>query len=861
MTKKQTPEKAVAREGTTGLFKQYKARDIGSKRDCGARFVRLFAATTFLTPLSGQALAQDASSPPTGTQDAQQTSGSGTRQPEEGLQDIIVTATRRQESAQRVPMSIQALGAEKLAERQVTSFADYANLVPSLSFQSLGPGRSEPFFRGISVKGSSASTVGLYLDEIPITTAGGSSGTRSRMPDPHIYDIERLEALSGPQGTLFGANSLAGTIRIITNKPDPDKFEAGYDAQVNKFGDGDFGGMLEGFANVPVTEGVAVRLMGYWKKDGGYIDNRPASHTFQLGDDDPSTTYTKDNSHIAKKDYNPNTEYGGRAALRIDLDDNWTVTPSITGQYQSSEGGFNYDPDIGDLAVHDFNPSYNKDRWYQASLTIEGKIGDFDIVSATGYFRRKIHNVQDYTYYTVTYDDFGPGLDTYLMFRDPQGNFLDPVQKWDGRANYKYFTQEFRVSTPNDWFLHGTAGVFYQDRTTEFDNDLIIAGLSTATVGVNMAPSTAVKGDDFYLVQSNGYAEDFGVFAEGSIDISNAITLTGGIRYFDARTRGIGFSGTYFSALNARRAVDMINNKPGCADILPLATDERLTCVNFDIPYRETGETHKASLSWKVDSDKMVYATYSTGFRPGGGNTLPGSPPFKADTLSNYEVGFKTEWGGKFRLNGAFYYEVWNGVQYPVFPIGFSGVPVTVNAGDAEVKGIELNADLHLGPITLSTSGAYNDAQLTTNFCNLDPILKVVQLATCTTPESTAAAKGTRLPRQPKLKMQGSIRYDARIGKYDIFTQGVGYFQTNSTSALDARDNALLGNTRGFASFDFSVGAKLDDFTIEAFIQNAFDKRGQLSKNTFCPIIYCSGSSRTYPIKPQFFGLKFGQRF
>lgn len=762
---------------------------------------------------------------------------------------IVVTATRSAENMQRVPISIQALATETLSERNIVSFTDYVNMLPSVSFSTLGPGRTSVFFRGISVSGGNFSTVGTYLDEIPITTAG-------RMPDVHVYDVARVEALSGPQGTLFGASSLAGTIRIITNKPDSGKFEAGYDVQVNKYGKGDAGAMFEGFVNIPVHEDIAVRLMGFYRSDGGYIDNVPASLTYQLGDDDPNTTYTVNNARQVKDDFNTVEEYGGRLAIGIDLDENWTVTPAITAQYLNAKGSFNYDPRFGDLVVHDFFPTYNKDKWYQAALTIEGKIGDFDVISATGYFRRKILNANDYTYYTVTYDSFGPGYESYLKFEDASGDFIDPTQQYFGRFKQMKFTQEVRISTPKDWPFHLTLGGFYQKQKNENNGDYFIEGLAAISqLPANLDKGQPVKRDAFYLVENDQTYKDSAIFAEGSVNILDSLKLTAGIRGFKVNNLIYGFGGVAGSARSSR-AYDVINQRPRCTLPLP---DQRLTCINTNIPFKEKGETHKINLTWQVTPDHMVYATYSTGFRPGGGNRIAPNNPFKADKLTNYELGFKTTWNNMFRLNGAVYYEDWSGLHYSVVPYGFQGAGVTVNAGKARVYGVEMDATLALGGFTIAASGAYNDAALSEDLCKLGTDL--APLAACPLDEQISAKKGTRLPRQPKLKLQASVRYEWELGNADAYLQGVGYYQTSSTSNLDTYKNFLLGNTPGFASFDFSAGAKLGNKTVEFFIQNIFDKRGQLSKNTFCSIEYCSDSSRTFPIKPQFFGLRFGQRF
>lgn len=805
------------------------------------RALGILGASTVLSSMAlpVAALAQSAPAPAPAPDAAAADNGTG------GLGEIVVTATRKAESVQKVPISIQALGAEKLEQHQVSTFADYASMLPSVSFSGLGPGQSEVYFRGIAVDGGALSTSGTYLDDVPISQPG-------RMPEVHIYDIERVEALSGPQGTLYGAGSLAGTLRIITNKAKIGKFEAGTDVQVDAYGKGAAGAMVEGFVNIPVNEHIAVRMMGFYDHEGGYIDNTHGTYTYQLGDDDPNTTYTVDNATLVQKNYNPVDSYGGRINATIEAGD-WKLYPSVTYQYLDAKGFFNYDPRVGDLEVHDYSPTENVDKWVQASLTIQGKIGDFDLVSSSGYFRRKIHNTSDYTYYSVHYDQLGPGYENYLKFRDKSGNFINPTQSYIGRLTQTKVTQELRLSVPKEWGFDLTVGGFFQFQKMAQDDDYQIPGLSQIDLATSCADgcqwNPAIKRDAFYNQDLNQRFRDYAVFAEGTVPITSQIKVTGGIRVFKANNSVYGFSGVASQAL-----------KLGCT--VPFPANQRFSCVNNNKPaYNETGETHKVSVTWQVTSDKMVYATYSTGFRPGGTNQLPEMGTYKADRLANYEVGVKTSWNNKLRWNAAVYYEKWTGVQYTVIPLGYFGNGGTVNAGAARVFGIESDFDLKLGQFTISGSGSYNDAKLTQDFCVLDPAT-LTPISDCTgKPDEIAAAKGTRLPRQPRFKGQLSARYEGDLGSLNDFAQVTMHAQTLSTSNLDTYKNSLLGNTPGFVSFDFSTGVSKDNWTLTAFIENVFDRRGELSKNTFCAIEYCSGSSRTMPIKPQYFGLKYSMRY
>ena len=712
--------------------------------------------------------------------------------------------------------------------------------MPSVSFQSFGPGQSQIYFRGVSSGGDGlhigpAPATGLYLDEVPVSTIAGSV-------DLHVYDISRIEALSGPQGTLFGASSLSGTLRLITNKPSTAGFEGGADLQVNKFGKGEFGGSLEGFMNFPLSDNAALRLVGFYRRDGGYIDNIPGSRTFTLDDGDPTTNLTVNNAALVEKDFNDVKTFGGRAALKVDLDDNWTVTPSVIYQNQKTSGPFLYDPRKGDLVVTDFQETRNKDRWFQAALTVEGKIGNWDMVYSGGYFERKVNSSADYSYYSVAYDTYGS---YYTNFPKAGGGFLDPSQYVFSGDKYTKQTHELRFVSPVENRFRVTAGLFYQRQTDAIEANYDIRGLSTIPTppNANLVPVGAAYGDTVFLTRIDRKDRDLAAFAEASFDITETVKLTAGIRGFEAKSSLFGFSGFNRNALAAICLPTTATNRP---------------CDNVDKKYKETGETHKVNLSWQVTPEKMLYATYSTGFRPGGNNRRPGILPFTSDTLSNYELGWKTSWlDRKLRINGAVFYEEWKDLQFGLVPVGNNGVTNTYNAGDARIYGIEGDFALSLGSLTLSGSGTYIDAKLTTDFCQVDATGNIV----CVTGVAPAAPKGTRLPVQPKFKGSLTARYEFPISSYDAFVQSSLSYQGGTRTFLTDADFAAVGATRGFSTFDFSAGTSFGDWTVEAFIQNAFDKRGQLGLNTACSTTICGPYSRAYTTKPQLFGLKLGTKF
>lgn len=780
----------------------------------------LMATAAFAAPM---ALAQ------TAPQDVPQAAGD-TPAASDGT-EIIVTAQKRSENLQNVPISIQALGTQKLEQLNIASFDDYAKVLPSVSFQSFGPGQTQLSFRGITsggdgLHGGSQPTAALYLDEIPVTTIASAV-------DLHVYDIARVEALSGPQGTLFGSSSLAGTLRIIPNKPDTKEFSGRIDVSGNKVGKGTGGGSIEGFVNIPLSDRAALRVMGFYQHDGGYIDSIPGTRTFTLGDDDPSTNVTVNNAKFVKDNVNTTDTAGGRAALKVDLDDNWTIEPSVVYQHQTTRGSFLFDPRYGDLKVTDFGPGYNRDAWALATMTINGKIGNWDLTYAGGYFDRRVENKQDYSEYSVAYDQFQGGFYTY--FPTANGGFLDPTQQVHNHDEYTKQSHELRISSPTGERYKLVAGLFYQRQTDRIVADYYINGLAD----IPNSPAVPKAGDDLFATRAFRVDRDYAAFIDGSFDITPQLTLAAGIRVFKVNNTFVGFSGFKSGTL--------------AANCVPVVADDRV-CNNFDRQAKQSGETHRVNLTYKFDADRLVYATYSTGYRPGGNNRRPNVNPYIADTLANYELGFKTSWfDRKLRLNGALFYEKWKNLQYGLSPVGSFGVTNIYNAGDARVYGAEMDFNLRLGRLTLSGSGALIDGKLTTDFCSFDAngnpdcALGVV-----------AAPKGTPLPVQPRFKGNMTARYEFDLGSSKAFIQGSLNHQSGTRSYLTTREADLLGRTQGFETFDFSVGAKVSGFDVSAFIQNAFDKRGILSINTACTPSICGAARRFYPIKPQVFGIKLG---
>ncbi|MEE2692184.1 MAG: TonB-dependent receptor [Pseudomonadota bacterium] len=775
-----------------------------------------------------------------------------------GVDVITVTAQKRSENVQDVPISIIALGTEKLDELQVSQFSDYAKFIPSLTFQSTGPNSTTVYFRGVVSGGdgnhsASLPSVGVYLDEQPVTTILGFLPV-------HIYDIERVEGVAGPQGTLYGASAQSGVLRIITNKPDTSGFSAGYDLEGNYVEHGDAGYQFEGFVNQPISDNAAIRLVGYYKKDAGYIDNVLGEKTF------PGSGISRDNAALVENNFNDVETFGARAALKIDLNDSWTVTPAVLAQKSRSHGVHFYDPDTGDLDVVRFEPEFNTDRFVQASLTLEGKIGDFDLVYAGAYLRRQIDSNYDYTdyayYYDVLYQSFGPGYNFSEYFYDNMYNLIDPSQFYQGDDSYGKYSNEIRLSSPQDRRLRFVVGFFQNYQRHDIHQQYIVRDLADI-LEVPDHPDT------IWLTEQQRIDRDLALFTEVEFDLTDRLTLVGGVRGYKYKNSLIGFNG-YGIGFSGSTGEAACFGPPSVPDS---------PCTNLDSVQKNTGETHKISLKYDVDDSKMVYLTYSTGFRPGGANRRTPLPPYLEDKLVNYEAGFKTGWADNtFVLNGAFFYQKWKDFQFPI--LGLNGLTEVQNAAQARIYGFE--ADMTWAPtdrFTLNGAVSVIDAELSENFCGYFDANRM-PVTDCPFPvddpltddiDETAdpeAPKGTPLPVVPKFKGTITARYEFPVGAMTGHLQSSVSGQTTSPSNLLVVDQQIIGDQEGFVLVDFTAGLRKDKWRMEAYLTNAFDERPDLYSFVACPIETCgvSGPSGTNGIyngtaRPRTYGIRFGQEF
>jgi iron complex outermembrane recepter protein len=804
---------------------------------------------------------------------------------------IIITATKREENLQNVPISVQVLGNRKLDQLNITNFEQYTKQLPSVTFQTAQPGFTTVYMRGIATGGDgnhsgSLPSVGSYLDEQPVTTIGGTL-------DVHIYDIARIESLAGPQGTLYGASSQAGTIRIITNKPEIGVISGRVDGELNTVAHGGIGGKIEGMINLPIGDHVAFRAVAFYQRDAGFIDNIFGERTYLAPD--PADDVHVDNSCCVEKDFNDLDTYGGRAALKVDLNDDWTVLPQFMYQKAVADGVFFMDRDQEDLETVRFRPEVARDKFWQAALTIQGRLANFDITYAGAFMDRKRFADTDYTDYTDTYNQYyidyynnyvdtygyapyfctGPGILGCNAYRDDAGNIIDPRQHITGTDHFTKQSHELRIASPSDKPIRALIGAFYQKQTNHIFQNYLVDNLAT-DLSVGGWPGT------LWLTNQERIDKDWALFGEASWDIVPQVTLTAGGRLYKFDNTLFGFAGFGFpnplvgglgSNTGENRCLTVNGEERVDDPTSPLATgdlDYDIPCFNVAnvvngeaVPRRSKGDgvLYRFNAQWKPQENLMFYATWSKGFRPGGINRQPLAPPYRPDFLINYEAGWKTTFlGNRLRWNGAIYHQKWEDIQFSF--LGLNSLTVIQNGRNARINGIETDINYSEGGLSLTAAAAYTDAKTRGNICEF--AIEVDPSPDCTgfdedgDPNSIVTPSGTRLPITPKFKGSATARYTWPMWSGRAHVQGVVAYQGSARSDLDPAQNALIGRIKSSTLVDLFAGYEWGNYSVELFGTNIFDERNELSRFVVCSI--CT-QVKIVPGRPRTFGIRMGAKF
>ena len=832
--------------------------------------------------------------------------GAALAQQSQGIEEITVTATKRGDvSIMDIAGSIQAFDTAAIRNQGLTDMESYTKLTPALTYFGNSTGQGKIFIRGIAdapdtfiVSQSSA----VYLDEQPIT--------QSAAVDPRLVDIERVEVLSGPQGTLFGSSSQSGTLRIVTNKPDPTKFEAFADATVKGMSEGGNSFDISGMVNIPLAEDAfALRLVGFSATEAGFIDNIEGTtgNCEALGKCPIGGPQL--NTDAVEKDWNETTITGGRVAAKWFINDSWSATLGLTTQSVDSDAENTYDPTIGDLELIAFSPDTFEDDWTQYSLTIEGNITDnLSFTSATAYFTRESKYVQDTTeyaayfgsfcyYFTATYNIycFQPA-GAYYWYNDPVGFLVNDQENSN-------FSQEIRLAYTGeriDW----VAGAFWEDRHEEWDFNTDVEGYRDSQAFSNWTrPYNEFLRPSYYFnnYSCGGYAapvgyyyciadgwgvpasptdtwwfsaddtdwETLAVFGEATFHFTDKFSMTAGARWFDVEQ-----TKQYFvENPGGRRTIAVPNlsgNAPGRKGCLipdqpcnPNDTDNpNDTGVNF-INSSDDDIAIKVALQYDINEDVMVYGLYSEGFRAGGVNRNRGAPKlpqaYGADFLENYEVGMKGSFAnGRMNVSATLFFQDW--VDYQLEVVDPSNVPCAIDpeppCGQPWQKGVLNAGSAHSDGFEITIDALPTDQfKLQLNATILESELDDE------VPGVDAVGRGSKLPFAPNFKasMMAQYNWPMSVGGSN---EGFFQFQFSHTGSSLNQVQAFQGGPtpqikqEAYNWASVRLGLVGNSWEANLFINNLTDERGQLYHDVsdFEPFF---GRQRTSVIRPREYGIRF----
>jgi iron complex outermembrane receptor protein len=685
------------------------------------------------------------------------------------IETIEVTATKRSESIQDIPVSVTALNGEALENLGVDNFQDYVEFLPNVVFQGTGPGQNEIYIRGAATSQTGIAvssvqalqpSVAFYLDEQPVSMQG-------RNLDVFATDMERVEVLPGPQGTLFGASSQSGTVRLITKKPDHSGFSAGVDTNMAFTKGGEMSNTVEAFMNFVLTDDLAVRVAAYNENQGGWIDNirnDPANGGY-IGSavvidrisggplDDPANTPVDapNNDHLIEDDFNDASYAGARFGLSYIINDDWKLLVQHTQQTLETEGVFSYDPNLeGESSTNRFIPEDNDDEFGLTTWTLEGRLEKLDLVYTGGYLNRQIDSTIDYTGYTngglfAAY--YSCNHYEAATLADGQ-KCLDPTKFYKESTDTSRLTHELRMNTSTDNPWRVTAGIFYDSQELEtvgkfnigntdlpFFSDLQRTTVGTEGINSNGGP---FESEISFVNDVTHIIDQIAVFGQFEYDLTDSVTATLGARWYEIEdtfkgstttvdvTRRIRAFGTLdpdeLAAVGEDPALIQEAIQNGQLEVDLLDNDGVLTVDDVIL---------KASVDWKVNDDVLLFATYSEGFRPpvtnrvGGGQATNQNGAFEGfripvysltDTLDNYEVGMKGDFlDGILRVNATAFYSEITDLQTSRFdPTNISFLVFTDNVGDAEITGLDADITwLATDNLIIDASFSILDTELT----------------------------------------------------------------------------------------------------------------------------------------------------
>jgi iron complex outermembrane recepter protein len=742
--------------------------------------------------------------------------------PENALQEVVVTAEKRTATVQSTPISITAITGKDILDRGMNDLSQIVDAVPGVSMRTGGPGQTELEMRGMTSAGGNSSTVGFYLEDTPLS-APASAQNGKVVIDPDLYDLNRVEVLRGPQGTLYGSGSMGGTVKLVPNAPDPTKFDTSEQLIAGGTDGGSFNHGENAMLNLPLGDGTAaLRMVGSYLHNSGWIDRI----VIAPGDfPEPTGNFPGGRGNVAAapvaadyKGVNDEDLTGMRAELLWKPTDRLTITPSFFYQKITQDGLSAIDSDPGTLANYQpYNePEPFQDRIDIGALNVQYHFDPFDVTSATSYWTRDENLRQDGTEQIATVI----GVPVYPPngFGPTQPTSLEDDKSWQ-------WSEELRLTStgsgPFKWLL----GYFYQDFESDWD---LYVPTPDAT------PLTGTP-NGFTQIQPTKILQN-AVFGEASYELLPNLTATAGLRRFY-------YSGVVYTAVSGWLSSSGGNN-----------------VLNFTTAERDQGVTPKFDLSYQADKDLLLYTTIAKGFRPGGGNQpiptsgvlgtecaqnlaaigVTGGAPlgFRPDNVWSYEVGEKFKNAdGQVTLNSAAYFEHWGNIQQNVpLPCGF---PFTGNLGDAHIYGGELELDALVAPgLLFMVNGGYSHARFVTN------------------PVAATTTLDNRVQDVPDWTSSASLVYRTPITQALGFIARVDNVYVGSRVDVTAQPNYL-------PSYDLTnlrAGVEADKWTATLFVNNVANKLAYLT-NSPAINVNIATFNRTVVAPPLTFGIDMSYHF
>jgi len=817
------------------------------------------------------------------------------------IEEVIVTATKVAASTQDIPIAVSAITSKKLDQMGVSNFEDYLIQLPGVTAGGSGPGQNTIYIRGvasttpaITIAGVAglAPNVAFYLDEQPLAQPG-------RNLDVYAADLSRVEVLAGPQGTLFGSSSQSGTVRLITNKPDPSEAYGKLKMGFSTINNGGTNNNFEAMYNLPVSDKVTLRGVVYSDDKGGYIDNVSGSRTleesarfreagymrtngvpvsaartgFQAGADLSGVTFeAADNTALLEEDFNTSKYTGARLSALISLSDDWDLLVSHTTQELEADGVFFSDPTLGDLEIQAYNDDVLQDDFDNTSWTLTGRVAGLDVVYTGAYTERTADQNVGYSdymfvgqylpYYTCD------ATVTYPGSAAPTGTCYAPDMYVLSHTETEVSTHEIRITTDQDKRTRLTAGAFFGETTLQERASFTYPG-SIKAQGWDADAGPGFSGNnlsyqDGFLSTNAPFApgeifrndiertdEQMGIFGELSYDISDELSVTLGARYYDIE---IDFDGSANGSFYNFNGVDSPDAQVFGTNIADLYDGDGIYQGEAieGIPDKATadGTIFKLTTSYRPTVDMLLYATFSEGFRagflnrPGGYVSSDGlyTVPYQfgTDDMTNFEAGWKVDMmDGRMRFNGSVFLAQIDGLQTTIFDPSIANLFFSDNAADAEVTGLE--ADLIWAPesvegLTISAGLSILDTEIT---------------KTLTTSTDVVAGDSLAFAPERQANVQARYEWQTDSGLRAHIMPHLAHSASSYSDIIRINRDRIAGWTM----LGLTAGVTSDTWGAELYIDNLTDERAELSRN------YINDRERVSYSRPRTMGVRMTYNF